>query len=90
MSLYRSGLEWTINEIPLVPGPLVQYEVAYATATWQGKPISKEPVYEPKPVTGESGVQFGGDPHKQTINKISKALGDLISSKELINRRDWR
>jgi hypothetical protein len=90
MSLYRSGLEWTINEIPLVPGKLVQYGVQFEVDNWQGKPKSKEPVYEPKPVAGDSGMQFGGDPHKQTINQISKALGDLISNKELINRRDWR
>ena len=90
MSLYRSGLEWTINEIPLVPGTLVQYATQYESSTWQGKPKSKEPVYTPKPVAGNSGMQFGGDPHGETINKISKVLGDLISNKELINRRDWR
>ena len=56
MSLYRSGLEWTINEIPLVPGTLVQYATQYESSTWQGKAKSKEPVYvpKPKPVAGNS------------------------------------
>ena len=90
MSLYRAGLAWTINEIPLVPGQLVHYPVQYETSTWQGKPNSKEPVYTPKPVAGNSAMQFGANPHDETINKISKALGELISNKDLINRRDWR
>lgn len=89
MSLYRSGLEYTIFEKPLVPGDLVHYDIAFETPFWQGKPKIVQPEYIPKE-TVQGGVQFGGDPHKQTINKISEALGELISSKQLINRRDWR
>jgi hypothetical protein len=90
MSLYRSGLEQTLFEIPLVPGDYVHYDVAYETSTWQGTKKNIQAEYIPKQQFAQGGVQFGGDPHAQTINKISQALGDLISNKDLINRRDWR
>jgi hypothetical protein len=92
MSLYRSGLEQTIFEKTLVPGDYVHYDVAYETDVWQGKPKVVSPEYIPKQPQqfAKGGIQFGGDPHAQTINKISQALGELISNKQLINRRDWR
>ena len=90
-----TGSEITIHEKLLVPGDYVEYEVRYQTDVWQGKPVVKQP--DPIPV--EVGAkQFGGDPHKDTIDKISSALGSLLEKKaavaipsaQLINRRDWQ
>ena len=90
-----TGSEITIHEKLLVPGDYVEYEVLYETDVWQGKPVVKQP--DPIPV--EVGAkQFGGDPHKDTIDKISSALGSLLEKKaavaipsaQLINRRDWQ
>jgi hypothetical protein len=90
MSLYRSGLEQTIFEKTLVPGDYVHYDVAFETPVWQGQQKVIQQEYIPKEQFAKGGMQFGADPHAQTINKISQALGELISNKQLINRRDWR
>ena len=90
-----SGSEITIHEKLLVPGDFVPYEVLYVSDVWQGPPVVKQP--DPIPV--EVGAkQFGSDPHKDTIDKISSALGSLLDQKaavaipsaQLINRRDWQ
>ena len=97
MSLTRSGLEITLHEKLLVPGDFVPYEVLYDTDVWQGPPVKKQP--PPIPLQIETGAkQFGHDPHKETVDKISAALGSLMDkkmgaamqTKDLINRRDWR
>ena len=96
MSLTRSGLEITLHEKLLVPGDFEPYEVLYETDVWQGDPVKKQP--PPLPLQIETGAkQFGADPHKETVDKISAALGSLmekkmgaaIPTKDLINRRDW-
>ena len=95
MSLAMTGSEITIHEKRLVPGDYVEYEVLYETDVWQGDPVVKQPA----PIPVEVGVkQFGSDPHKETIDKISSALGSLLEKKaavaipsaQLINRRDWQ
>ena len=78
----------------LVPGDFVHHEIAFETDVWQGKPVKP-----PRPsiqtyVEDEkqaNPVQFGQD---DTIHKISKALGSLVtkelgkvvSNKELLQR----
>ena len=100
MSLANSGLQITLHEKALVPGDYVHYDVLYESHTWQGPPIKSQP--SPIPLHVESrasgAVQFGADPHKDTVDKISKALGSLmdkqmgaaIANTDLLNRRDWR
>ena len=95
MSLAMTGSEVTIHEKLLVPGDYVPYEVLYVTDVWQGQPVVKQP----DPILVQVGPQqFGSDPHKDTIDKISSALGSLLEKKaavaipsaQLINVRDWR
>ena len=96
MSLAMTGSEITIHEKLLVPGDYVHYEVLYETDVWQGDPVVKQP--DPIPVQVEGAKQFGGDPHKETLDKITSALGSLMEKKaavavpsaQLINKRDWR
>ena len=86
MSTNRSGLDYYIIEGTVVPGDYKGYVADKITGVWGG------PAKIVPPPQVESGLvhQIGEDPQQHTINKISKALGDLISNKELINRRDWR
>ena len=96
MSLAMSGSVITLHEKLLVPGDYQHYEILYVTDVWQGKEVKKAP--EPIPLQVEGAKQFGHDPHKETVDKISAALGSLmdrklgqaVQNKELINRRDWR
>ena len=97
MSLAMSGSEITLHEKMLVPGDFVPYEVLYVTDVWQGAPVKKQP--PPIPLQIETGAkQFGADPHRETVDKISAALGSLmerkmgaaIPTKDLINVRSWR
>ena len=96
MSLAMTGREITIHEVPLVPGDYVHYEVLYETDVWQGPEVKKQPT--PIPLQIEGAKQFGADPHKETVDKISAALGSLmdrkmgaaVQTKDLINKRDWR
>ena len=96
MSLAMTGAEITLHEKMLVPGDFVHYEIAFVTDVWQGKPVKKQPPQIPLIVEGAK--QFGHDPHKETLDKISSALGSLmdkklgaaIQTKDLLNRRDWR
>ena len=97
MSLAMSGAQITLHEQMLVPGDYVHYEVLYETDTWQGDEVKKAP--QPIPLQIEGGAkQFGTDPHRETVNKISEALGSLmdkklgaaVQNKDLLNRRDWR
>jgi hypothetical protein len=91
MSLATSGMRITLWEKPLVPGDYVHYEVGEILDAWRGNPVLPQP--KPLPVDVKGGMEFS-DPHKATVDKISTALQSLmkdqISSKELINRRDWR
>ena len=97
MSLAMSGSQITIHEKMLVPGDFVPYEVLYETETWQGPPVKKQPPPIPLQVEG-AAKQFGSDPHKETVDKTSAALGSLmdkklgaaVQNKQLLNRRDWR
>ena len=97
MSLAMSGSQITIHEKMLVPGDYNHYEVLYETETWQGPPVKKQPPPIPLQVEG-AAKQFGADPHQETVNKISAALGSLmdkklgaaVQTKDLISRRDWR
>ena len=94
MSLAMTGSEITIHETSLVPGDYVAYEILYETDVWQGEPVIKLP----EPIVHVEPKQFGSDPHKETLDKISTALGSLLDKKaavtipsaQLINRRDWR
>lgn len=95
MSLAMTGSEVTIHEVPLVPGDFVPYDVLFETDVWQGLPVKQQP----KPIPLQVGAkQFGSDPHKETVDKISAALGSLMDKKmgaviqnqDLINVRDWR
>ena len=96
MSLAMTGSEITLHEKLLVPGDFVPYEVLYESETWQGPPVKKQP--PPIPLQIEGAKQFGADPHKETVDKISAALGSLmdkkmgaaVQTKDLINKRDWR
>ena len=96
MSLAMTGSEITIHETMLVPGDFVPYQILYETDVWQGPPVHKQPT--PIPVQVEGPKQFGGDVHRETLDKISSALGSLLDKKaavalpsaELLNRRDWR
>ena len=96
MSLAMTGSEITLHEVMLVPGDYVHYEVLYETDVWQGQPVIKQPPSIPLQIEGAK--QFGSDPHKETVDKISAALGSLmekkmgaaVQTKDLINRRDWR
>ena len=95
MSLAMTGSEITIHEKLLVPGDFVPYQILYESSVWQGPPTVKQPTPIPIQVTGAK--QFGADPHKATLDKISSALGSLLDKKaaevvpsaQLINRRDW-
>ena len=91
MSLAMTGSEITIFEKRLVPGDYVHYEVLYETDVHQGPEVKKQP--EPIP------LQIEGAPnHKETVDKISAALGSLmdkkmgasIDNRQLLNVRDWR
>jgi hypothetical protein len=97
MSLANSGSQITIFEKMLVPGDYTHYEVLYETDVWQGPPVKKQP--PPIPIHVQAGpTQFGADPHKDTLNKITQALGGLLTKQmgqvipnpQLINRRDWQ
>jgi hypothetical protein len=99
MSLANSGLQITLHEKALVPGDFVPYKVLYESHTWQGPPLKRQPKPIPLNVEGNTGgMQFGADPHKDTVDKISAALGSLmdkqmgasIANTKLLNRRDWR
>ena len=97
MSLAMSGSQITLHEKHLVPGDFVPYEVLYETDVWQGAEVKKQPTPIPLQVEG-AAKQFGHDPHKETVDKISAALGSLmdrkmgaaVQNKQLLNRRDWR
>ena len=90
-----TGSEITIFEKTVVPGDYVEYQILYETDVWQGEPVVKQA--EPIPVQVEGAKQFGNDPHKETLDKITSALGSLLEKKaavavpsaQLINRRDW-
>ena len=93
-----TGSEITLHEIMLVPGDYVHYEVLYETDVWQGPPIIKQPPSIPLQIEG-APKQFGSDVHKETVDKISAALGSLmdrkmgvsIQNKALLNvERNWR
>ena len=73
------------------------------TSDWKKRPprIEEAPtpilkINAPQQQTVGGGMEFGTDPHKETINKISKALGGLMRQQEaiptgkLLQRRDWR
>ena len=93
MSLAMTGSAITLHEKLLVPGDYVPYEVLYETDVWQGEEVKKQPPPLPMEVK-----QFGADPQKDSINKMTEAIGSMmdkklstvISNKALINRRDWR
>ena len=97
MSLAMSGSQITLHEKHLVPGDFVPYEVLYETDVWQGEEVKKQAKPIPLQVEG-AAKQFGADPHQETVNKISAALGSLmdrkmgaaVQTKDLISRRDWR
>ena len=97
MSLAMTGSEITLHEIMLVPGDFVPYQVLYETDVWQGAEVKKQQPPIPLQIEG-AAKQFGSDPHKETVDKISAALGSLmekkmgaaIQNKDLLNRRDWR
>jgi hypothetical protein len=72
MSLAMTGSEITIHEVMLVPGDYVHFDVLYETDTWQGDPVIKQPPSIPLQIEGAK--QFGSDPHKETVDKISAAL----------------
>ena len=97
MSLAMTGSEITIFEKRLVPGDYVHYEVLYETDVHQGPEVKKQP--EPIPLQIEGAPkQFGSDVHKETVDKISAALGSLmdkkmgasIDNRQVLNVRDWR
>jgi hypothetical protein len=93
MSLAMTGSAITIHEKTVVPGDYVPYDVLYETDTWQGPEVQKQAAPIPLEVK-----QFGADPQKETINKMTEAIGSMmdkklstvISNKALINKRDWR
>ena len=95
MSIAASGATITLHEKMLVPGDYVPYEILYESEVWQGPPVIKQP--QPIPVEVQGAKQFGSDPHRETLDKITSALGSLLEKKaavavpsaELINRRDW-
>ena len=95
MSIAASGAQITINEKMLVPGDYVPYEILYESEVWQGPPVIKQP--RPIPVEVQGAKQFGSAPHKETLDKITSALGSLLEKKaavavpsaQLINRSDW-
>ena len=101
MSLY-SGAVITYHEKTLVPGEYVRLEKAWESDYWMGPPrIEEAPapilkINHPQQQSVAGGIEFGSDPHKETINKISKALGGLMRQQEaiptgqLLQRRDWR
>ena len=97
MTLSTAGDVIVLYEKHLVPGDYKHYEILYETDVWQGDPVKREPPAIPLQVQAK-GVEFGGDPHKATLNKISAALGSLmekkmgavIPNKDLMSRRDWR
>ena len=92
MSLAMTGSEITIHEKLLVPGDYVHYEVLYETNVWQGPPVIKAPDPIPLQIEG-APKQFGSDVHKETVDKISAALGSLMDKKmgaAILNVRDWR
>jgi hypothetical protein len=97
----------TLHEKKLVPGDYVHYEILYETDTYMGSPVVKHAPPLPLQVSGpqqpggelvpkQGGVQFGADPHKETMTKLQGALGELLKgvklepNKEMLNRRDWR
>jgi len=94
----------TLHEKKLVPGDYVHYEILYETDTYMGEPVVKHAPPIPLQVSGpqqtggeqiqkDGAVQFGTNPHKETMNKVQSALGELlkaIPNKEMLNRRDWR
>ena len=94
MSLAMTGAEVTIHEKLLVPGDFVEYQILYESDVWQGPPVFKQPT--PIPIVVGGPKQFGADPHRETIDKISSALGSLLEQKaavtkpsaELINVRE--
>ena len=105
MSLNTSGAVLTYYEKTIVPGDYVRLEKAWESDYWMGPPHSKEapaPILnirqpgQPGQHTTGPGMEIGGDPHKETINKISQALGGLMRQQEaiptgqLLQRRDWR
>lgn len=102
MSLFSGGVI-TYHEKTLVPGDYIRLEKAWESDYWMGPPKKIETPAPPLNVNSQQGqqsagpgMQFGNDPHKETINKISKALGGLVKQQEaiptgqLLKRRDWR
>ena len=80
MSLALSGSRVTLHEKMLVPGDYRHYEILYETDVWQGPPTKKQ--LPPIPLEIETRPkQFGADPHKETVDKISAALGSLMDKK---------
>ena len=69
----------TLYEKMLVPGDYVHYEILHVASTWQGPPVKKQP--PPIPLIVEGAKQVGHDPHKETLDKISSALGSLMDKK---------
>lgn len=97
MSLAMTGAEITIHEKTVVPGDFVPYEILYVSEVWQGPPVKKQPT--PIPLVVEGAKQFGHDAHKETLDKISSALGSLMDKKLgaavqttdlLASQRHWR
>lgn len=94
----------TLHEKKLVPGDYVHYEILYETDTYMGSPVVKHAPPIPLQVSGpqqpggelhtkQGAVQFGADPHKETMDKVQSALGEMlkaIPNKQMLNRRDWR
>ena len=91
-----TGSEITIHEKLLVPGDFVSYQIAYVTDVWLGEPVVTQP--DPIILHVDGAKQFGADPHRETLDKITSALGSLMEKKAavsvpsaaLLNRRDWR
>ena len=55
-------------------------EILYETDVWQGEPVIKQPT----PIVHVQPKQFGSDPHKETLDKISTALGSLLDKKAAV------
>jgi hypothetical protein len=90
MSAATMGINDAVREKHLVPGDYVFYERGDVLSSSTGDIV----LPYPEPIRLTEGPMKFSDPHKETVDKISKALGhllqDQIPSKELINRRDWR
>ncbi len=95
------GAVITIFEKMLVPGDYVRLEKLWESNYWLGPRRKEEgpsPIlqFTPEQKVAKPGMEIGTDPHKETINKISQALGGLmrkqqaIPTAQLVQPRDWR